>query len=245
MSAQKPPRFYVAPEETALQAGTEAKLPASAARHAASVLRLRAGEPVILFDGRGGEFAGTIARIDKRGVSVAVDAHDPVERESRLGITLVQAVLATDAMDWTVRKAVELGVARIAPIRTQRTQGSGAERSERRAAHWRQIAIAACEQCGRNRVPTIDALRELPEALALHDDAPRLLLSPEASVPLARWLARTVPKALIIGPEGGFTADERELVLRAGVDEAHLGVRILRAETAAIAALAVTEAIGG
>src|SRR5512135_334458 len=148
------PRFF-APLELAPEiVGTVVTLPQAAAHHATRVVRLAVGDALTLFNGEGGEYAATLITIDRKAVTVRVDAFDPVERESPLAVTLAQAVAANDAMDYAIRKAVELGVASIAPLVTERSAPlPPGERADKRLAHWRQIVIAACEQCGRNRVP--------------------------------------------------------------------------------------------
>ena len=158
------PRFYVDPTDLVLHAG-ELVLPEAPARHAVNVLRLRVGDDVTLFDGTGGEWPARIARIDKRAVAVSVERRDPVEREAPIALTLVQSLIAADMMDLIVLKATELGVAIIVPVRAQRSQSLGAEREGKRLAHWRQIAIAACEQCGRNTLPSIAPVANLQDAL--------------------------------------------------------------------------------
>ncbi len=239
------PRFFVDRPLPHTPTGRDFELPEAAARHVALALRMRPGDALALFDGTGGEFAATITRIDKRGVAASIDRFDPVERESPHRVTLVQAVIANDPMDWAVRKAVELGVAAVQPVLAARSQGSArGEKSERRLAHWRGIAIAACEQCGRNRVPDVLPVVTLADWL----DGPGaaagrvLVLAPGASRSLADACAAALPAAVIVGPEGGFTDDELALAARHGVDRVGLGPRVLRAETAAVAALAIVGA---
>ena len=239
------PRFYVDPAWTALAPQVELALPDPVARHAVQVLRLRDGDAVTLFDGRGGEYAATLA-VRGRAAAAAVGAHADVERESRHAVTLVQAIVAPDVMDWIVRKAVELGAAGIAPVVSSRTQRAPAERLDRRLERWRQIAIAACEQCGRNRLPAVHAPVTLDEWMRTRPSmSGAVLLDPAASTPLAETARATIVRALLIGPEGGFADDEAAAARAAGLASAHLGVRILRAETAALAALATVEALAG
>ena len=135
--------------------GADYALGDAAARHVAQALRMRVGDRLALFTGEGGEFTAVITRIDRAGVVVRVERHDPVEREALCPVVLVQAVIASDMMDLVVRKTVELGAAAIVPIQCARSQGLPPQRAERRVLHWRQIAVAACEQCGRNRVPDV------------------------------------------------------------------------------------------
>ena len=238
------PRFYIDPADATLAPATQLRLPDSKARHAAQVLRLRAGDGVVLFDGRGGEYCASIESVGRREVLVALREHVSVERESILAPTLVQAVLAADMMDLVVRKAVELGAARVVPVRTRRSQTAGGDRAERRALHWRQIAIAACEQCGRNRLAEIEPLREFSELVAALEGAFTVALLPDAPASLLDVLGEVRPRSILIGPEGGFTSAEVGQLEARGVHGATLGARTLRAETAAIAALAIVDALG-
>lgn len=236
------PRFFI---ETDLAAGASVDLPASVAHHAAHVLRLRDGDAVVLFNGRGGEFHGRLAA---RGQRVEVTRHDPVERESSVAVTLVQAWIATDKLEWVVEKAVELGVGRIALAATRRSVVRlDATRLARRIDRLRDIAVAACCQCGRNRVPSIDAYGDLGSALAeTGARATGLLLQPDAPRSLVEIAAATPgPIAIAVGPEGGFDADEFTLMQRAGFQTARLGPRVLRTETAGLAALAALQGTVG
>jgi 16S rRNA (uracil1498-N3)-methyltransferase len=236
------PRFFI---ETDLAAGTVVDLPANVAHHAAHVLRLRDGDPVVLFNGQGGESAGRLAA---RGRQVELTGHAAVERESPVAVTLVQALIATDKLEWVVEKATELGVARIVLAATRRSVVRlDAARLPRRVGRLREIAIAACCQCGRNRVPPIVAFGDLASALAdagagatglaLQPDAPRSLVDVAAATP--------GPIAVAVGPEGGFDVDEFDLARRAGFQLARLGPRVLRTETAGLAALAALQGTVG
>ncbi len=236
------PRFFI---ETDLAAGTVVELTANVAHHAAHVLRLRDGDAVVLFNGQGGEFPGRLAT---RGQRVELTRHDPVERESPVAVTLVQAWIATDKLEWVVEKAVELGVARIVLAGTRRSVvRMDAARLPRRIDRLREIAIAACCQCGRNRVPAIAAFGDLGAALdAAGAGATGLVLQPDAPRSLIEIAgAAPGPLALAVGPEGGFDADEFALVRRAGFQLARLGPRVLRTETAGLAALAALQSTVG
>ena len=157
------PRFFVSIALRPGDVGTEVALPEAAAHHALRVLRLAVGDALTLFTGEGGEFAATLDRADKRNAWVRVERFDAVEREAPLAVTLVQGIAANDAMDYAVRKAVELGAAAIQPVVTARSaRFPGDARGAKRLAHWRQIAVAACEQCGRNRVPAVRDVATLP-----------------------------------------------------------------------------------
>jgi 16S rRNA (uracil1498-N3)-methyltransferase len=205
---------------------------------------MRVGDALTLFTGNGGEFVATIVRIDKREVAVRIGAFDPVEREASHAMTLVQSVIATDMMDLVVRKSVELGVAAIVPVIAARSQRSPEAREARRVERWRQIAVAACEQCGRNRVPEIAEITPLSAWLDTRAaGAEALMLVPDATASYATVVKKRHPRFIVVGPEGGFAPQERDDAKRRGVTFARFGPRILRAETAALAALSVIVAI--
>jgi 16S rRNA (uracil1498-N3)-methyltransferase len=236
------PRFFI---ETDLAAGSVVELPAGVAHHASHVLRLRDGDALVLFNGRGGEFHGRLAT---RGRQVELTRHDPVEREPPVAVALVQAWIATDKLEWVVEKAVELGVARIALAATRRSVVRlDAARLARRVDRLREIAIAACCQCGRNRVPAIAAFGDLGSALSESGaGATGLVLQPDAPHSLVEIAGSAAgPFAIAVGPEGGFDADEVALVRRAGYQPARLGPRVLRTETAGLAALAALQSAIG
>jgi 16S rRNA (uracil1498-N3)-methyltransferase len=239
------PRFYVPPGEAALARDVELSLPKEVARHALQVLRLRAGDAIVLFDGNGGEYPAVIASAG-RELRAEVGERVDVEREPPIAMTLVQALVAADAMDWIVRKAVELGAAAIEPVVAARSQRAPADRLDRRTARWQQIAVAACEQCGRNRVPVVAPIEPLTHWLRQRADlSEAVLLAGHASASLPALARVAVPTTLLIGPEGGFDDDEQRAALARGARQAHLGARVLRAETAALAALATLNAIAG
>lgn len=240
------PRIFVGDADHPPEAGSEYPLPPAAARHVAQALRMRRGDALALFSGTGGEYAATIARIDRHGVVAQVGPFDDIERESAQPLTLVQAMIAADMMDFVVRKAVELGASRIVPVQAARSQGLAPERAQRRIVHLRQIAIAACEQCGRNRLPAIAPVTAFPDWLAGADDrqGPIVILDGQASRSLAGVAAEALPRTVVVGPEGGFTTDEVRAACVRGAIAAHLGPRVLRAETAALAALAIVGAAG-
>jgi 16S rRNA (uracil1498-N3)-methyltransferase len=245
---EKPARVARFFADEALRAGAAAMLPEEAAHHAVHVLRLRAGEEVTLFDGRGGEYAGRIAAIERLRVTVDVLEHRALERESPLALTLVQAISSSERMDFTVQKATELGVAALQPVHAARSVGRIAgERAAHKRAHWRRVAVAACEQCGRNRVPEVLPVLGLAEyCRAPAAPGARLLLAPEARLGLREAAARLGAAATIAaGPESGFTAEEEALLAAAGFVPVRLGPRVLRTETAALAALAALNALAG
>ncbi len=238
------PRFYV---PVALAAPASLALPEAAAHHAARALRLRNGDAVTLFNGQGGEYAARITAIGKHDVTVTIERHDPVERESPLQVTLVQAVSSGERMDLTIQKAVELGVSRIVPVESERcVVRLKGERAEKRMAHWQQVAISACEQCGRNRIPEVRTIAPLDAWLAAEaPDAQRWMLLPGAETALRDLPRPQQPIELLVGPEGGLTEAEADAARRAGYQPVRLGPRVLRTETAAPALLAALQALWG
>ena len=237
------PRFYC---REALAPGAHIDLPEPVARHAVRVLRLPPGAARVLFDGRGGEYEAHIQRIERERVVAELGAWRDVERESRLSVTLVQAVQAGDKMDFTIQKAVELGIKDIVPVDSRRSviRLSG-ERAGKRVAHWQGVAAAACEQCGRNQVPNVAPLEKLENWLAkpAHEGL-RLMLMPDAENTLAS-LPPVENVQLLIGAEGGLDPQEVIAARQAGFQAVRLGPRVLRTETAGLAALAAMQALWG
>jgi 16S rRNA (uracil1498-N3)-methyltransferase len=235
------PRFYV---DVPLRAGGSSTLPESSAHHAVHVLRLRAGDEVTLFNGRGGEFAGRIAAIERLRISIDVLQHHAVEREAPLHVTLVQAVSAGEKMDSTVRKAVELGVAAIQPVLATRSVARPkGERAESRREHWQKVVIAACEQCGRNRIPEVGPL--VPVADYRAKGGLKILLSPRSELALSKVALKGEQFILAAGPEAGFTAEEEAALAAQEFVPVKIGARVLRTETAALAAVAALNALRG
>ncbi len=239
------PRLHCA---LALATGQSLNLPAAAARHV-QVLRLQPGDSVVLFNGglasnstTGGEFEATILRMGRSDVEVHVGTHQAREREAARPVHLAVGMPANERMDWLVEKATELGVASIQPLVTARTvlRLSG-ERALKKQQHWQAIAIAACEQCGRNQVPVVHALKDYAPWLAAQRETGFVLSLAGAAQPLAQLVALLpAPDAtcrLLIGPEGGLDTGEEQAALAASWLPATLGARVLRAETAALAAL--------
>ena len=218
------------------------ELGGTAANHVSRVLRLRPGDPLILFDDAGGEYAATVEALTRDAVRVTVGEYLDVNRESPLHVTLAQGISRGERMDVVVQKATELGVKRIVPVLAERTVVRlNAAQAANRLRHWRAIAIAACEQCGRNRLPEITPPMSLQDFLV--SDYPaglRLVLSPEGGL-TARELPASPAATLLIGPEGGLSDAERSAALAAQFTGMVLGPRILRTETAALAALAVIQ----
>jgi 16S rRNA (uracil1498-N3)-methyltransferase len=229
-----------------LNSGADIELSDTAANHVSRVLRLPVGAPLILFNGQGGEFAATVTTLDKRRVSVAVGDFHATEREPPLQLQLAQGISRGERMDYTIQKAVELGVKRIIPLFTEHcgVQLHG-ERLEKRIKHWQGVVISACEQCGRNRIPQIDSPLTLTQWLASPGSGMRLVLSPAAEHSLTRLPAPAGPVTLLIGPEGGLSDQELALAAQAGFLGLRLGPRVLRTETAAVAALAAMLGIWG
>ena len=229
--------------DAALQPGTRITLEGSAARHVTRVLRLRKGEALTLFNGRGGEYAARIEATREASVAVAVEERHGVERESPLAVTLAQGISRGERMDLVVQKATELGVHSIVPLLTERSVVRLDERqAARKVSHWRAVAIGACEQCGRNQVPEVSAPRSLREFVEHGVAAPtRLLLSPAASLRLADLPRGLGAITVLIGPEGGLTREEEQAAVSAGYTALGLGPRVLRTETAALVALALLQ----
>ncbi len=235
------PRFHC---PAPIAAGQRLDLPASAARHV-QVLRMQPGQTVTLFNGEGGEFSATIERMGRSDVGVIVGGHDPVEREPGRTVHLVVGMPANERMDWLVEKAAELGAASIQPLIAQRSVLKlHGERAQKKQAHWQGVAIASCEQSGRNRVPLVHPIIGLgPWATALDEAAAgrraRLLLSLAAQAQPLRQVAGSEGEVLVLsGPEGGLTAQEEDMATALGFLRATLGPRVLRSETAPLAALA-------
>jgi 16S rRNA (uracil1498-N3)-methyltransferase len=243
--------------EGELQSGSLVELPRETGAHLAKVLRARSGDEVVLFNGDGREFTGIIEKVQGSRVSASIGAARSKDRESPFQLTLVQCVPRGDRMDFIVQKATELGVVRIVPVLSQRSVVRLDEsQSVSKQAHWRAVAVSACEQCGRNRVPNVDTplpLLNYLGALAAHtmeDDALRLVLEPEReqrtehgarSIDIAS--SQSASRAQIaIGPEGGFAPEELEAFDLSAFSRLGLGPRVLRTETAAIAAIVVLQA---
>ncbi|WP_307600722.1 16S rRNA (uracil(1498)-N(3))-methyltransferase [Variovorax boronicumulans] len=238
------PRFHCS---VPLSTGAAFALPPGAARHV-QVLRMQPGDALTLFDGAGGEYEATIERMGRSDVSVTVGAHHPVEREATRAVHLAVGMPANERMDWLVEKATELGVASIQPLATAHgvLRLSG-ERAEKKRAHWEAIAIAACEQCGRNRVPVIHPVRSFSgnsgwiDAQQGEGAAARFVLSlAEGTQGIATAAAAHAPDRdvrVLSGPEGGLSAAEEQEAIARGFAPVTLGLRVLRAETAALAAL--------
>ena len=239
------PRFYCPPP---LPLGGGFDLPPDAAHHAARVLRLRLGDAVEIFDGIGHECRGNIAAISGKRVVVGNITATHTHRESPLQTLLAQALVSSEKMDWVIQKATELGVTEIQPLDTERSVARlTAERAAKRLEHWQQVAIAACEQCGRNVLPEIHAplgimvwLQQIQQATGA-----KFILLPDGAASLNTQAKPSGKVALLIGAEGGFTQAESDAAQRCGFIPIRMGARVLRTETAAIAGLAALQTLWG
>ena len=233
------------PSPLSLQA--EVELDAQASHHLARVLRAKVGDPVTVFNGEGGEYHGAITRIDKKSVIVALQTFLPREAESPLTLTLAQGISRGEKMDYTIQKAVELGVSQIVPLLTERcTVKLDAERREKRFQHWQSIVVSACEQSGRNRIPALLAPQRLSDWLPTVQADQRFVLAPTANERLQQFsLPKNAHVVLLIGPEGGLSPLEITQSMQHSFSPLLLGPRILRTETAAIAALTALQCCFG
>ena len=237
-------RAYV---DSALAAGARVSLEGSAAAHIRRVLRLETGDGLTLFNGDGQDYPSRIAGFGRDSVEVEVAGTAAARAESPLAFTLVQGIARAERMDLVVQKATELGVAAIVPVATARSVVKlDAASRDRKSAHWRAIAISACEQCGRARIPVIaEPLPLGPWLAAPPGPGLRLLLSPDADASLSSAAREVTEVELLVGPEGGLEETERRAALDAGYRACRLGPRVLRSETAAIAAIAVLQSLRG
>lgn len=238
------PRFYC---PGPLAVGARLALPPEAAHHALRVLRMKEGEALRVFDGQGREFHARIQQIQRGEVRVSLEEAAASDREPPLTVILAQGISSGERMDYTLQKAVELGVAGISPIAAERSVVRlVGERAEKRLLHWRRVVIAACEQSGRSRVPPVHPPETLPDWLAhLEPGGVRLMLAPDADTRLRDLPPPRGPVLLLVGPEGGLSEAERSVAVSQGFLPLRLGPRILRTETAALAALAAMHALWG
>jgi 16S rRNA (uracil1498-N3)-methyltransferase len=236
------PRFYI---EGPIAPGAEIDLPERVVRHIA-VLRLNIGDALTLFNGSGGQYDSSLSRLTRNSARARVLAWGDVERESGIQITLAQGLSGGDRMDYAIQKATELGVRAIQPLATERSVTRlSDDRAERRLAHWRNVAVSACEQCGRNRPPEIRLVATLDAFLSgTAAGVQNLLLTPSGAIRL-RELARAESITVLIGPEGGLSGDEEGRALSAGFTAVRMGPRVLRTETAPLAAIAALQAMWG
>lgn len=238
------PRFHCAQN---LAIGAIIDLPEHVAHHV-SVLRLAIGTHLTLFNGQGGEYTATLSEIGKKRASAEIKAFSPREAELPYSVTLAQALPEASKMDEIVQKAVELGVSAIQPLAAQRcVVRLSAERAEKKMAHWHGIIISAAEQCGRNRLANLHEPADFTSWIGQHDLHRRILLSPRAEQSLSDWARHHPPQALsiLIGPEGGFNEKEEAMAMAHGALALSAGARVLRTETAGMAALAAINAVWG
>lgn len=236
------PRFYC-PQP--LVAGQSVELPEAVAHHV-YVIRLNVGDELSLFNGDGREYLAQLNSVDKRRASACVLAGVERDVELPFEVSLAQALPEASKMDWIIEKAVEMGVAAIEPLAAQRcvVRLSG-ERADKRLAHWQAVAVAACEQSGRNRLARLAPVRDFPGWLGQPAPHQRILLTPRGGQSLAEWARGQAPQAVtvMIGPEGGFTLQEEDAAIAGGALALSMGPRILRTETAGIAAVAALNAL--
>lgn len=236
-------RVYV---DLALQSGATCRLPEEAAHHVATVLRMKTGEELVLFNGRGGSYRAVISSMQKRNVEVTTGAHEPDDRESPLSITLAQAVMRGQHMDYALQKVVELGVQHIVPLLCLHGNVKlDDKQKQHRHEHWHRIIISACEQCGRNRIPQLSAPLRLTDWVGTDPNELKLILHPRDGIRLASMQSIGSSVTLLTGPEGGFSDDEIAGAARHGYKSVTLGPRILRAESAALVAISVCQAQWG
>ncbi|HVE54046.1 MAG TPA: 16S rRNA (uracil(1498)-N(3))-methyltransferase [Ramlibacter sp.] len=222
-----------------LATGARLALPAGAARHV-QVLRLQPGDAITLFDGRGGEFDAVVEHMGRSEVRVEIGKHRPLECEAPVAVHLALGMPANERMDWLVEKATELGAASIQPLVTERSVlRLAGERAQKKQAHWQAVAIAACEQSGRNRVPAVHPVQSFAAWLAATRQPGSVLSLREGSRALAPGAAAAAEVTLLSGPEGGLAPNEEDAAFARGWTPVRLGPRVLRAETAPLAALAV------
>jgi 16S rRNA (uracil1498-N3)-methyltransferase len=238
------PRFY---HPDSLAIGQDVSLPDHVVRHV-HVLRLVTGDIVTIFNGEGGEYAATLASIDKKGATAEIKAFSPREAELPYAITLAQALPEASKMEWIIEKAVELGATAIQPLAAQRCVVKlTPERAEKKMAHWQGIVVAASEQCGRNRLAHLAEPAHFNNWIAQHDLHRRILLTPRADQSLSDWARHHPPQAVtvLVGPEGGFNETEEEAARAQNALPLSMGPRVLRTETAGLAALAALNALWG
>jgi len=239
------PRFYCPPP---IPRSGSFELPPDAAHHASRVLRLRVGDTVKIFDGIGNECHGLIADLSARNVTVANMTANDNKRESPLHTLLAQALSSSEKMDWVIQKSTELGVTEIQPLATDRSVARlSAERTARRLEHWQQVAVSACEQCGRNVLPQIHAPLDIMDWLQQVKTIPdtKYILLPDGVATLHDQTKPREKTVLLIGAEGGFSQAESAMALHCGFIPIRLGARVMRTETAAIAGLAVLQTLWG
>ncbi len=239
-------RFY---QQSEMNIGDELELSTTNHRHAIQVLRLKLDQTLILFNGEGGEYQGKLVDSNKRSSRVLLESFDPLNRESHLSTTLALAMIKSEKMDYAIQKSVELGVSIIQPIYTKRSVIKiKANRIDKKMQHWHGIIIAACEQSGRTKLPELREPLKIESFLDLQlntgQETSCIAMLPGKHPKIHELKTRT-NLSLLIGPEGGFTDDEETMMLQKGVSPINFGVRILRAETAAVAGLTACQQLWG
>lgn len=228
-----------------LMVGQELQLPDETAHYVTHVLRLKRGAPLTLFNGQGGEYGAFLVGSQKNRLSVHLHDYQPIERESPLQLTLVQAISRPEHMDYTIQKAVELGVQCIVPVQTQRSRPLDKLKSSKREERWRKIIGSACEQCGRNRLPTLHQVIPLSEWFMETVSGQRFVLSPFETTAGFKAIQGDSQMTVLVGAEGGLTEMELDQAKHVGYLAVRLGPRILRTETAALAIMALCQAVAG
>ena len=237
------PRFYV---DFALSPDSVVELPDNVVRHL-NVLRVKNTEEIVLFNGNGKAYPALPEVLEKRRASVRILREEATDNESPLNITLVQAVSAAERMDFTLQKSVELGVAEIRPVISERcVVRLNGERAEKRVARWQEIVVSACEQSGRNIVPKVLPLTTYAQALQqLPQETTKLLMSLNRAQKLSDVRPQSGKVVFMVGPEGGWTEKEEQQAFDAGFQSVTLGKRVLRTETASLAAIAAMQTLWG
>ena len=229
-----------------LQSGISVALGKNTTRYIVSVLRLKVGQSITLFNGEGGEYNSEISSIGKNEISVLVGQFLSIDRESPLKIHLVIGISRGDRMDWIIQKAIELGVSQISPVFADRTEVKlHGNRLEKKIAHWQQIAISTCEQCQRNVVPTINPALALSRWLDCSQSGLKILTHHLNGQSLQSLNPKDSEIILLVGPEGGLSADELSLCKQNGYESVSLGPRVLRTETAPLAAISIMQTLWG
>ncbi|WBS04141.1 16S rRNA (uracil(1498)-N(3))-methyltransferase [Pseudoduganella sp. SL102] len=238
------PRFYI---DAPLATGQLLDLPAEVAHHI-HVVRLAPGDALTLFNGTGGQYEAELVEVGKKRATAEIKAFDGREAELPYPVTLAQALPEGTKMDWIIEKAVELGVTAVQPLAARRcVVRLSAERAQKKLEHWQGVIVAAAEQSGRNRLAALAGPVDFRDWLGTPATGPRLLLSPRATASLVEWGSQAGPQpvTLLVGPEGGFTDEEEDAAVRAGATMVSMGPRVLRTETAALAAVAMLNGLWG
>ena len=237
------PRIYTT---RALSCDTLVDLDESSSRHLTSALRMSSGQAVILFDGKGGEYSGELTNVQKNRVSVSISTFIDCNRESPLKIHLAIGVSRGERMDWVIQKATELGVTAITPLFTERTEVKlNAERLEKKTRHWQHIAISACEQCQRTLVPHVNPAISLQQWVVTDNHSLKIVLHHRTEKRLGEFSDKNDLVSLLIGPEGGLSDNEIDFALNNGFNPLTLGPRVLRTETAPLAAISILQSLWG